>query len=89
MSLRPGGVEVENALGGEISDIFGTAPRGTLASNVMVLPIAWKRFRGATRSTPKKCNGRNRGGYHCSATCTRVVFNFRKIYGIRATCERS
>ena len=89
MSLRPGALKWRTPFGGEINDIFGTAPRGALASNVMVLPIAWKRFRGAKGSTPKKCNGRNRGGYHCSATCTGVVFNFRKIYGIRATCERS
>ena len=61
MSLRPGGVEVENALGGEINNSFGTVPRGALASNVMVLPIAGKRFRGATESTPKRGNGRSRG----------------------------
>ena len=89
MSLRPGGGEVENALGGGINDIFGTAPRGALSSNVMVLPIVWKRLRGATGSTPKKCNGQNRGGYHCSATCTVVVFDIHKIYAIRARCERS
>ena len=61
MSLYPGGVQVENALGGEINIIFGTVPQGALASNVMVVPIAGKRFRGAIGSTPKKCNGRNRG----------------------------
>ena len=53
---------MENALGGEINIIFGTTvPRGALASNVMVVPIAEKRFRGAIGSNPKKCNGRNRG----------------------------
>ena len=61
ISRCPGGVEVENALGGEINNIFGTVPRGALASNVMILPIAGKRFRGATGSTPKRCNGQSRG----------------------------
>ena len=52
MSLRPGGVEVENALGGEINVIFGTVPRGALASNVKVLPIAGKRFGALKWRTP-------------------------------------